>query len=856
MNKYKKIAALAVTAVMAGSMIGMLAACSPDENEGGGGGPADRGYTGYTANTTLRLNLGYQNSSKPASITYRESDLSGTATLPDGKTYSVGDMKPAWKALSERLKMNFEDAFTNKSSDAAINDAISEQKLGDYDVITGSLAKINEQANSFLDLSQYLDLMPNYSAFLDANPVVKYSLTSNRSGTAMYAAPYFDGLNDIEKYELFEINWVKSILDSTNTAAATTTFAAQATAKNLTATSASATAYMGSEDWSVDTTDRANKASTVKLHVKYSAALTAAKNSSTPLGSAMTAAYATAYNGTSGNIVDLMNHVINGTSGAVTGSQLANILQAYIDVAYQKADGSKFYATRSDVFAGIDAGWDVDLLTALSRCVVTGKGLLPNTNKDVQLIYGINARQASTQRRVDLITLAGTLYGIRGADPSRYEFAYIDSNGNLNDSRAKAETYDLLAKMGDLSKEGLICRSDVNNTTYDNGDQSAPQAMMIHDYSQTQTTRGLGTTSGVTDKAIYDFAPVVTPVSKWDTNDDGTHETIMRFTESWRSVKNTGLCVPAVVANDTNKLNAVLAFIDYFFSEDGQILMTFGPEATNADNTNGWWNGTKATDVTLSQVADVFVEENVVPENAEEGKVYNYFPTQYKMKAEYVDDYFIYNGEIYTGTAYNGRVVPTITTNNKQFFLGYEVNGATQSDGGPLFASVGSYTNYARRALGTTLPFGNKNQGFEYQCTAQCALDGSENVAAALVNGTIKHVQLSLNEGQSKWYMICPTTLPYNNADRSLMASDDQSNFTSNYFYNNSKTDKRLNTYIDLIFYGFDTTRNIADIEANGKIKESGAAYVSWINGTPYAARLQVMQRSWNALKTIYDELS
>lgn len=853
MNKYKKIAALAVTAVMAGSMIGMLAACGPDD-ETGGGGSTNRGYTGYTAGTNLRLNLGYQNTNNPASIAYRESDISGTAMLPDGVTYSVGDLKPAWKALSQRLQLTFTDSFTNKSSDAAINDAISEQKLGDYDVITGSLAKINEQASSFLDLSQYLNLMPNYSAFLDANPVVKYSLTSNRSGTAMYAAPYFDGLNDIEKYELFELNWVKAILDSASTATATTTFAGQATAKGLEVTQASATAYMGSEDWSVETTDRANTANTVMLHVKYSAALTAAKNSSTPLGSAMVAAYATPYTGTSGNIVDLMNHVINGTNGEVTGSQLANILQAYVDVAYQKADGSKFYATRSDVFAGVDAGWDADLLTALSRCVVTGKGLLPNTNKNVELIYGISARQASTQRRVDLITLAGTLYGIRGADPSRYEFAYIDSNGNLNDSRANAETYDLLAKMGDLSKEGLInSKNTTNNTTFDDGKQEAPQALMIHDYSQTQTTKGLGTATGVTDKSKYDFSPVVTPVSKWDTNDDGTHETIMRFTESWRSVKNTGLCVPKVVAEDTNKLNAVLAFIDYFFSEDGQILMTFGPEATNADNTNGWWNGSKATGVTLSQVADVFVEENAIPENAEENKVYNYFPTQYKMKAEYVDDYFIYNGEVYTGTAYNGKVVPTITNNNKQFFLGYEVNGVTQADGGPLFKSVGSYTNYARRALGTTLPFGNKNQGFEYQCTAQCALDGSKKVAAALVNGTIKHVQLSLNEGQSMWYMICPTTLPYNNADRALMASDDQSDFVSNYFYNNSKTDKRLNTYIDLIFFGFDTTRDIAEIASNGKIKASGAEYVTWINTTAYSARLEVMQRSWSALKSIYD---
>jgi putative aldouronate transport system substrate-binding protein len=73
----------------------------------------------------------------------------------------------------------------------------------------------------------------------------------------------------------------------------------------------------------------------------------------------------------------------------------------------------------------------------------------------------------------------------------------------------------------------------------------------------------------------------------------------MRFTESWRSVKTDGWAISlAGVGNDKNKLDAALALIDYAYSEAGQILMSYGPDAfikTKEDgsyvkfNFNGKW---------------------------------------------------------------------------------------------------------------------------------------------------------------------------------------------------------------------------------------------------------------------------
>jgi putative aldouronate transport system substrate-binding protein len=61
----------------------------------------------------------------------------------------------------------------------------------------------------------------------------------------------------------------------------------------------------------------------------------------------------------------------------------------------------------------------------------------------------------------------------------------------------------------------------------------------------------------------------------------------MRFTESWRSVKTDGWAISkAGIGDDQNKLYAALKLIDYAYSAEGQILMSYGPDAfikTNAD---------------------------------------------------------------------------------------------------------------------------------------------------------------------------------------------------------------------------------------------------------------------------------
>ena len=206
MSKTKKIATAVVSVVLAGTMCISLAACGDNNRRHVTASQPklevsvdDSGKLSYEKGTELSMNMG-QNSTYTISFRSNVIAEGSEVTLPDGVKYGTGDMKPAWKTLSEELDVTLKDTFTAYSSAEQISKAVTDKLLGTYTMISGdSTAIVNEGAanNSFLDLSLYLDYMPNFKYFLDQNPVVKMSLTSSTQTGAIYYAPYFDGNDDI-----------------------------------------------------------------------------------------------------------------------------------------------------------------------------------------------------------------------------------------------------------------------------------------------------------------------------------------------------------------------------------------------------------------------------------------------------------------------------------------------------------------------------------------------------------------------------------------------------------------------------------------------------------------------------------
>ena len=484
----------------------------------------------YAEGTVLRMATGYNSTKTGLSL---EASVAGEGiTLADGVTYHAGDLKPTWVEVENVLKVKFEDLYQGNSATKEFD--FWKERLNEVDMVSGTAAKLTEygEAGSIVNIAEYLDMMPNFKAYLEANPIVRLSITGNTDTGAIYFSPYFDGVNDIERMPLMRVDWVVKLLDGEGE------FTAEAS-KDLAA--AVYTPFMPTE----------GKVEIDVVNLEGTAVETIAKD------------YDKA-----GNIVAKMN-----AAGALNGVQAVNMLRTYIDEAY-----NGYYGTaRSNLFIGQNAAWDVDELVALLRCVVAN----PQTLNGTDSVQGLFSREDdNNQRRVDMFRFAGTLFGVRGLE-SRQDFLWIDETGALRDARQDAAAYAAMEKMNEMAKEGLISKAFMDSSaektqTYLENDLG----FMHYDYNQTQTV--------FNKTALQDgekYMAVMVPVSHWQ---DGTEGGVfMRFTESWRSVKTDGWGISkAGVEGNQDKLYAALKLIDYAYSAEGQILMSYGPDAfikTNAD---------------------------------------------------------------------------------------------------------------------------------------------------------------------------------------------------------------------------------------------------------------------------------
>ena len=565
--KTRRLLALLLVLVMSMSMV--LTSCikkPPVVDDGGNNGGTTNPPSGDTGNepetpvedltfklpyaegTELRMATGYN--SAQTGITMH-ADIAGDGiTLADGKTYYAGDLKPTWVEVENRLGIKFLDKYTGQNSTKEFNNW--KEQLDQVDMVSGTASTLSEYgtAGSLVNLADYLDDMPNFKKYLNENPIVLLSISAvDASGEigGIYFSPYFDGVNDIERMPLMRTDWVAKLLDGEGE------FTASAS-KDVVA--GIYTPYMPTSGKVEVDVVKLDGTGTEKVTKNYDAA---------------------------GNIVAKMN-----AAGALNGVQAVNMLRKYIDEAYNGYYGT----TRSNLFVGQNAAWDADELVALLRCVVAN----PQTLNGTDNVEGIFSREDNkNQRRVDMFRFVGTLFGVRGLE-SRQDYLYVGADGLLHDARQEEATYVALERMNAMVKEGLISDTFINSeATSTEKLLEGDKAFMHYDYNQTQTIYNetkLNYIKGEDGKLVKDengtekYMAVIIPVARWYDGTDA-NGVYMRFTESWRSVKTDGWAISkAGVGNDTNKLHAALALIDYAYSEAGQILMSYGPDAfikTNAD---------------------------------------------------------------------------------------------------------------------------------------------------------------------------------------------------------------------------------------------------------------------------------
>ena len=486
----------------------------------------------YAEGTVLRMATGY-NSAKTG--LFFDAEVAGEGvTLADGITYHTGDLKPTWVEVQNDLKVVFENLYQGNSATKEFD--FWKERLNEVDMVSGTASKLTEygEAGSIVNIAEYLDMMPNFKAYLEANPIVRLSITGNTSTGAIYFSPYFDGVNDIERMPLMRVDWVQKLLDGEGE------FTAEASNKLAAAVYQPYMPTTGTVEVDVVTLDGT---AVEKVTKNYDAA---------------------------GNIVATMN-----AAADLDGVAAVNMLRTYIDTAYNGYYGTE----RSNLFIGQNAAWDADEMVALLRCVVAN----PQTLNGTDSVQGLFSREDNNnQRRVDMKRFAGVLFGVRGLE-SRQDSLWIDSEGKLRDARMEADSYIAMERLNAMAQEGLISKAfletaEESTKTYLENDLG----FMHYDYNQTQTVYN--------QTALQEgekYMAVMVPVARWfdGTSEDGV---FMRFTESWRSVKVDGWGISvAGVEGNADKLNAALKLIDYAYSPEGMILMSYGPDAFIKTNEDG-----------------------------------------------------------------------------------------------------------------------------------------------------------------------------------------------------------------------------------------------------------------------------
>ena len=586
---------------------------------------------------TLSMSVNYD---KSTGLTFNESVDYST---PAGTKIKQGDLKPVWKAVSDQLDFTINDVTdsSGKATDYFKNNWLTNQFA---DIAVGNVTDISSYGTSsgtILDLNEYMDYLPNFKAFLEANPIVKVSIEStsykDTSKSAIYYAPYFDGFDDVEKYTLVRADFVRKILDEENVDWDT----------NTGLVTKSSYKGMGKTNYEVSVPESMESDGTKTITKKS----------------------------TDKNIIELQNELID--AGKADAKSLVAQFRQYISDRY----GSQ-YATKSDLFLGVDASYDADEMIALMRIVKASPKALTG-NAETNMIAFV-PREYNNSRISDLYRWGAQMWGIKGLE-SRKGYLYVGADGKIHDARGEEDVTELLEYLNELYDEGLIAKdfeTKASNGATDgkfasaifNGNGATVEektycGFMEYDYSQSQGAWN----DKAGSKAVegYDFRPIINAVAEWKESYDektGTYKTKwMQFTESWRSVKTEGWCINASIVKDEVKLAKALKLFDFFYSEEGQALYTAGPvsEGYYTEIVNGV---PQLSEETLAQFHDTTIGKD------------NY--TNYFRK--------------YVGAGLN----------------------------------IGSVKNY----------------GVEVQCTNANAVDGCNIVAHALEVGTFKHVELDFTD--------------------------------------------------------------------------------------------------------------
>ncbi len=214
MKRFKKIVATTLLASLFITSCGSTASevTTTDNGDGSEVSNEASGDDVYSDLNEVPLRVNFTTGNNQRTITYNQAD---PLELPDGQVVTAGDLKPLWQYIGDRLHIDFEDVTIQ---DQAATDMIQLEAATGFqnaDIFGGNsiaeaLMKYGTEGY-FIDLNDYLDQMPNFSAYLEENPTIKSSITAYDGG--LYMVPYVAEIDNYARVFMIRDGLVEMLLD-------------------------------------------------------------------------------------------------------------------------------------------------------------------------------------------------------------------------------------------------------------------------------------------------------------------------------------------------------------------------------------------------------------------------------------------------------------------------------------------------------------------------------------------------------------------------------------------------------------------------------------------------------------------
>lgn len=395
---------------------------------------------------TVELKFNFALGNKSRTMTYnQESPL----TLPDGTVVSAGMLKPMWSYVEKEMNSKFTDVTVQ---DIKATDMIQTESTSNFagaNIFGGeSIAErlmFYGTEGKFVNLSEKMEegYMPNFKAYLEANPAVKSAITAYDG--SIYHVPYIAELNQFARTFNIRETWVTKLLDDESAAYDKADFAVHYNGF-----------YVGDNKRTGDNGGTVTPKEGVDVVKK-----------------------------TDQSIIEIQNGL-----DVKNGETLTNALIQYIKDNYE-------YDNPSELYLGEKAAYDIDEMIALMRCIKANPTLL--TDGKAEAVWPLFVRQSNY--REDLIRLSTYFGGIKahGADSylSRW---YIDGDGKVQYTYSEEDIYNVLGYLSDMEAEGLIysdCyeltdKTNFRSTLWGTDEGDAPSyGFMTYDWIASSTSDSL-----------------------------------------------------------------------------------------------------------------------------------------------------------------------------------------------------------------------------------------------------------------------------------------------------------------------------------------------------------------------------